>query len=61
VNRTEVRAAAAQLRAVLAEIEAGGLDASPALRARIEGAAVAFDVVTGADADTVFERLASMA
>jgi len=40
---------------------AGGLDASPALRARIEGAAVAFDVVTGADADTVFERLASMA
>lgn len=46
------------LRAVLAEIDAGRMDASTVLRARIEGAVVALDVVLGADVATVLDRLA---
>jgi hypothetical protein len=46
------------LRAVLAEIDAGRMDASVVLRARIEGAVVALDVVLGADVATVLDRLA---
>jgi hypothetical protein len=49
---------AAMLRGVLGEIDAGRMDASAVFRARIEGAVVALDVVLGADAATVLERLA---
>jgi hypothetical protein len=49
---------AAVLRGVLGEIDAGRLDASVVFRARIEGAVVALDVVLGADAATVLDRLA---
>lgn len=45
------------LRAVLAEIDAGRMDASVVFRARIEGAVVALDVVLGADVATVLDRL----
>jgi len=46
------------LRAVLVEIDAGRMDASTVLRARIEGAVVALDVLLGADVTTVLDRLA---
>jgi hypothetical protein len=49
---------AAMLRGVLGEIDAGRLNASAVFRARIEGAVVALDVVLGADAATVLDRLA---
>jgi hypothetical protein len=49
---------AAMLRGVLGEIDAGRLSASAVFRARIEGAVVALDVVLGADAATVLDRLA---
>lgn len=45
------------LCAVLGEIDAGRMDASTVFRARIEGAVVALDVVLGADAATVLDRL----
>ncbi len=48
------------LCAVLAEIDAGRMDASTVLRARIEGAVVALDVVLGADVATVLDRLAGI-
>jgi hypothetical protein len=48
----------AMLRGVLDEIDAGRMDASAVFRARIEGAVVALDVVLGADAATVLDRLA---
>lgn len=46
-----------QLRAVLTRIDSGELDASTVLRARIEGAVVALDVVLGADPAAVLDRL----
>lgn len=46
------------LRAVLAEIDAGRMDASTVFRARIEGAVVALDVVLGVDVTAVLDRLA---
>jgi hypothetical protein len=49
---------AVMLRGVLGEIDAGRLNASAVFRARIEGAVVALDVVLGADATTVLDRLA---
>jgi hypothetical protein len=48
-----------QLRAMLSRIDSGHLDASATLRARIEGALVALEIVLGADADTALERLNS--
>lgn len=53
-----VTAMAGSLRAMLAEVDAGRLEASDRMRARIEGAVVALDVVLGADAATVLERVA---
>jgi hypothetical protein len=50
---------AALLRRVLDEIDTGQMDASAVFRARIEGAVVALDVVLGADAATVLDRLAA--
>jgi hypothetical protein len=49
---------AAMLRGVLGKINAGRLNASAVFRARIEGAVVALEVVLGADAATVLDRLA---
>lgn len=48
-----------QLSALLSEIEAGRLDASPTLRARVEGAVIALDAVVDGRADAVLDRLAA--
>ncbi len=48
---------AARLRAVLAAVRAGELDASGAYRARLEGAVLALDLVDGNDLGTVLARL----
>jgi hypothetical protein len=57
-RRVGVEQLAVVLRGVLDEIDAGRLDASAVFRARIEGAVVVLDVVLGADAVTVLDRLA---
>ncbi len=48
---------AASLRSLLARINIGDLGASPAYRARIEGAVVACDVLAGESVDTIAARL----
>lgn len=48
-----------QLAALLVEIEAGRVEASPTFRARIEGAVVALAVVLGDPADALLARLGS--
>jgi hypothetical protein len=47
LSRAEVRALADDLRAMLARIEAGDLDATPGMRHRIEGALAVLEVVQG--------------
>lgn len=50
--RTEAAEAAEMLRRVVAAIERGEIGCPPMVRARIEGAALAFDVVAlGGDVD----------
>jgi len=48
---------AASLRSLLARINIGDLGASPAYRARIEGAVVVCDVLAGESVDTIAARL----
>lgn len=57
-RRVDPAALVETLRGLLATIDAGGMDASAVLRARIEGAVVALDVVLGEDAATILDRLA---
>ena len=45
------------LRGLLAEVDAGHLAATPAERARIEGAIVALDAVLGRDPTAIIARL----
>ncbi|MDN5854539.1 MAG: hypothetical protein L0K86_17155 [Actinomycetia bacterium] len=45
------------LAALLAEIDAGRLDATATGRARIEGAIVALDVLSGAEPADIVDRL----
>ena len=45
LDRERVNRLAAHLRAILTEVDAGRLDASPTLRARIEAAAVALEAI----------------
>jgi hypothetical protein len=47
LTRAEVIALAADLREMLAKIESGELDATAAMRHRIEGAIAVLDVVQG--------------
>jgi transcription elongation GreA/GreB family factor len=47
LNRSEVAALAADLRAMMDRIEAGDLDATAAMRHRIEGALAVLEVVQG--------------
>lgn len=58
MNEEAVTALVGSLRWTLAEVDAGRMEASDRMRARIEGAVVALEVVLGADAATVLERLA---
>ena len=45
MKRTEIATAARQLRAVLAAIERGDLEASATVRARLEGTVAALDAL----------------
>jgi hypothetical protein len=47
LTQREINTLAADLSALLAEIEAGGLSATAAMRHRIEGAIAVLDVVQG--------------
>lgn len=47
LTRAEVAALAADLRAILERIEAGDLDATTAMRYRLEGAIAVLDVIQG--------------
>ena len=51
LTRDEVSALAADLRALLARLDAGDLDASTAVRYRLQGAVVALGAVLGDLAD----------
>ncbi len=46
-ERAEVQAAADVLRGVVEQVEAGDLDASPTMLARLEGALLALDGLAG--------------
>lgn len=61
VDAGEVRALAVQLSAVLAELDAGRMDGTPAIRARIQGAVVALGVVLGEDPTVIVDRLTATA
>ena len=55
LSRVEVAALADDLRKMLASIEAGDLDATTAMRHRIEGALAALEVVLGHSAGLAFD------
>lgn len=50
-------AVASHLRAVLASLRAGELEAPDTYRARLEGAVLAFDLMAGADIETSLAHL----
>ncbi len=49
IDPDDLAATARQLRAILDAIDRGELDAAPAVRARLDGAATALETVTAAD------------
>ena len=55
LNRAEVAALADDLRRMLAKIEAGDLDATTAMRHRVEGALAVLEVVQGRSARLSFD------
>jgi hypothetical protein len=57
VDLDQVAEVAARLRAVLAQVDAGRLDATPASRARIEAAAVALEAIHDEPAPVDLDRL----
>jgi len=50
LTRSEIRALTADLRAMLARIESGELDATTAMRYRLEGALAVIEVIQGRSA-----------
>jgi hypothetical protein len=54
LSRAEIAALADDLRTMLATIEAGDLDATTAMRHRIEGALAVLDVVQGRSSRLAF-------
>ena len=57
LTRSEIEALAADLKSMLARIEAGELEATTTMRHRIEGALIVLEVVQGHAPSLLLDRL----